>query len=327
MYTMRNSASYVYIRYIPTPSDGNPTSIAIPYQIDSFFQYSTIGNYKFNQFEFDPTGMGVYLTYNLSFAEADPLYSLWRFVPLSAPYDINSITTVAVNSVRTNQAYYTDTGTLPTFNDSGEIEGYYDMTAANGLNGNTLNVRVSWPTEAFKTTVVGYKNQSPLNRVIGFADFNNTRNADTKFKDWYSVDNVGIDTEAYLVTGYQFADVGPARNKTGMYLTTYSKRTETGLDDEGLPVNPSSIKMQLRWDFTDDYAAGKWAVPVEVYRQPRAYLGTPGDITFEDGYPLVISKSKMRGRGKAVQFKFSSSDGYDMKLFGWTGTFVGNTNV
>jgi hypothetical protein len=28
-----------------------------------------------------------------------------------------------------------------------------------------------------------------------------------------------------------------------------------------------------------------------------------------------------------VQYKFSSSEGKDMQLVGWTATFVGNTNV
>jgi hypothetical protein len=63
-----------------------------------------------------------------------------------------------------------------------------------------------------------------------------------------------------------------------------------------------------------------------VYRQPRSFLAAPL-TTFDDGYPLVISKNKLRGRGKAVQFKYTSEAGKDMKIVGWTGTFVGATNV
>ena len=84
--------------------------------------------------------------------------------------------------------------------------------------------------------------------------------------------------------------------------------------------------MQSRWDFTDNVYPGKWADEVQVYRQLRAFF-TAGAGPFDDGYPLVITKNKLRGRGKAVQFKFASEAGKDMKIVGWTGTFVGNTNV
>ncbi len=57
-----------------------------------------------------------------------------------------------------------------------------------------------------------------------------------------------------------------------------------------------------------------------------AFLAAPFQ-DFDDGYPLVISKNKLRGRGKAVQFKYTSESGKDMKIVGWTGTFVGAQNV
>lgn len=84
--------------------------------------------------------------------------------------------------------------------------------------------------------------------------------------------------------------------------------------------------MQARWDFTDNSYPGKWADEVQVYRQLRPFFASAGD-TFDDGYPLVITKNKLRGRGKAVQFKFRAETGKDMKIVGWTGTFVGATNV
>lgn len=161
-----------------------------------------------------------------------------------------------------------------------------------------------------------------------FSDMETTRVDASKFKDWYSkpAANGGLEQEAYITTGYHMADNGPARQKSGTYLTTFAKRTEISFDDNNDPVNPGGINMQLRWDFTDNYNTGKWTLPVDVYRQIRPYIGEPG-TTFDDGYPLVISKNRIRGRGKAVQFKFSSKENHDMQLVGWTGTFVGNTNV
>ena len=61
-----------------------------------------------------------------------------------------------------------------------------------------------------------------------------------------------------------------------------------------------------------------------------------GDIIVvgqDDGkvYQLFSNKydffEKVRGRGKALQLKFSSETGKDMQMVGWTTTFLGNQNV
>lgn len=167
---------------------------------------------------------------------------------------------------------------------------------------------------------------SANNYSVTFSDFLNGRTASTKFKDWYRYNTAGVEKQAYFITGYNMGGNGPARSKTGMYLTVFMKRTETSFDGNGVPVNESGCLMQSRWDFTDSTNPGKWAAEVQVYRQPRPFLAAP-NTAFDDGYPLVISKNKLRGRGKAVQFKYSSEAGKDMKIVGWTGTFVGAQNV
>ena len=164
------------------------------------------------------------------------------------------------------------------------------------------------------------------NYSVTFSDWANTRDSSTKFKDWYSYNSAGVENQAYFITGYNMGGNGPARSKAGQYLTVYMKRTETDFDSSANPLNQSSCMMQSRWDFTDNNYPGKWADDVQVYRQLRPFFANPNS-TFDDGYPLVISKNKLRGRGKAVQFKFTSEAGKDMKIVGWTGTFIGNTNV
>lgn len=164
------------------------------------------------------------------------------------------------------------------------------------------------------------------NYSVTFSDFENTRDSATKFKDWYSYNNSGVEKDSYFITGYNMGGNGPARTKTGQYLTVFMKRTETAFDANTIPLNQSGCKMQSRWDFTDNSFPGKWADEVQVYRQLRPFFASAGD-PFDDGYPLVITKNKLRGRGKAVQFKFTAEAGKDMKLVGWTGTFVGSTNV
>jgi hypothetical protein len=164
------------------------------------------------------------------------------------------------------------------------------------------------------------------NYSVTFADFINPRDSSTKFRDWYSFNTAGNEKNAYFITGYNMGGVGPARAQTGQYLTVFLKRTETAFDVNANPINESGCLLQTRWDFTDNAFPGKWQDPVQVYRQIRPFF-VLGAGPFDDGYPLVISKNKLRGRGKAVQFKFESQAGKDMKIVGWTGTFIGNTNV
>ena len=164
------------------------------------------------------------------------------------------------------------------------------------------------------------------NYSFTFADFENTRTTTTKFKDWYTYNNAGVEKSAYFITGYDMAEVGPARVKSAQYITTFMKRTETSFDADTNPINESGCMMQTRWDFTDNSYAGKWQAEVQIYRQLRPYFAEPL-TTFDDGYPLVINKNKVRGRGKALQLKFSSETGKDMQMVGWTTTFIGNQNV
>jgi len=161
---------------------------------------------------------------------------------------------------------------------------------------------------------------------VTFADFENTRTNNTKFNDWYTFNDVGAEKEAYMLTGYNAGANGPARQMSAMYLSVFMKRTETAFDASTNPLNESGCLMQSRFDFTDNSVAGKWAANVQVYKPPRMFFAEPS-TEYVDGYPLVISKNKIRGRGKAVQFKFGSDAGRNMKIVGWTTQYVGNTNV
>lgn len=38
---------------------------------------------------------------------------------------------------------------------------------------------------------------------------------------------------------------------------------------------------------------------------------------YRNGYLVAISKSKIRGKGRAIQFRFTSEEGKDFNLLGW----------
>jgi hypothetical protein len=156
------------------------------------------------------------------------------------------------------------------------------------------------------------------NNTVSFAEYSNSRE---DFQDWGDSEN-----SAYIITGYNMGGVGPVRNKTAPMITVFAKKTETYLDADLNPTTASSIKMQTRWDFTDNSYPGKWSDEYEVYRQLRPYFTNTAGTT-EDGYPLIITRNKVRGRGKALQIKWSAGTNKDLQMVGWSINFVGNTQV
>lgn len=140
------------------------------------------------------------------------------------------------------------------------------------------------------------------------------------YEDW------GTDAPAYFITGYNMGTTGPTKAKTASYVHAFLKRCPIVLDANAEPVKEASVKLQTRWDFTDNAVANKWSDEYETYRLLRPYFSEPS-VSVENGYPLVITKNKIRGRGKALQLKWSSSPGKEMKMVGWGMTMVENTNV
>lgn len=143
---------------------------------------------------------------------------------------------------------------------------------------------------------------------------------DDTYKDW------GVDAPAYMITGYSMGTTGPTKAKTSGYVHAFMKETPVVLDGLGIPEKTASVKLQTRWDFTSNATPNKWSEEYEVYRLLRPYFSEP-NVTVNGGYPLVITKNKVRGRGKALQVKWSSSPGKDMKIVGWSVNMVENTNV
>lgn len=160
---------------------------------------------------------------------------------------------------------------------------------------------------------------------LTFSDFLNTRDAPSKFYDWYSYDNTGVEQTCYLLTGYNFAPNSPSKFKQSSYCVVFMERTETGFDGSSNPINESSCTLQSRWDFTDNANPNKWDGGQEVYRHKRMFI--PSTSAFDDGYPVVITKNKLRGRGRAIQLRFTADPDYDMRILGWSMTVYGGTNV
>jgi hypothetical protein len=145
-----------------------------------------------------------------------------------------------------------------------------------------------------------------------FATFNNG-----DFVDWETKDGTGITYDSYLETGYElFGDI--EKDKQSVYTTFFFQKSETATAGGAL-VNPSSCFVRAKWDWTDSSEAGKWSIRRQIYSLKRLF--DSGILTDEKpGQTVIIAREKVRGRGKALQYRFESEDGKDFNLLGWNNT-------
>jgi hypothetical protein len=73
----------------------------------------------------------------------------------------------------------------------------------------------------------------------------------------------------------------------------------------------SSLKMQAKWDWANTSASNKYSTEVQVYRNTRPNPATAS------GFPIIVTKNKVRGKGRALQLRFTSEAGKDAELVGW----------
>ncbi|AUR96950.1 hypothetical protein NVP1235O_17 [Vibrio phage 1.235.O._10N.261.52.B2] len=139
------------------------------------------------------------------------------------------------------------------------------------------------------------------------------------FKDWGTVD-----AEAYLLTGY-VSGGDTSREKQIPNLTLHFNRTETTATEEGV-LGESSCLVQSQWEWTNDAYAGKWSNAFQGYRLPRPQIRGI-DQPVAEGVKVVTTKNKLRGRGKTVSLKFSTEEGKDCQLLGWSMIAAANGNV
>jgi hypothetical protein len=130
------------------------------------------------------------------------------------------------------------------------------------------------------------------------------------YQDWDA-----SETTAYLLMGPDSIDNWQNMRQAPV-VHVYSHSTEKAFNDDMTPINEGSIKMQSRWDWADNPRTGEWGTSQQVYRLNRPFV-PERQSTFESGYPILVTRNKVRGRGRAIQLFFSSDYGKDAHLAGY----------
>ena len=175
-----------------------------------------------------------------------------------------------------------------------------------------------------KTTVGGVRevmylvliDDGPSGEVrFGFGSYR-----DITFYDWANTTGFPIDAAAYLYTGYMSGGEFML-NKQVPYVTFYFERTETGFDTVGLdlvPRNQSSCKVRSLWEWSDSINSGRWGREFQAYRYNRHFIPSTSASPFDYGQNVIVTKNKLRGKGRVLSLYISTEPGKDCRLLGWS---------
>ena len=138
------------------------------------------------------------------------------------------------------------------------------------------------------------------------------------YVDWETKDGVGKTYDSFVQTGFEIAG-DFVKKKTPPYIYVYFDKSETATAGGAL-VNPSSCFLTTKFDWTESGDTGKWSTRRQIYRLKR-YFDSSIITTHLPGETLVVAKEKVRGRGRAIQFRFESESGKDFNIHGWQAVY------
>lgn len=151
----------------------------------------------------------------------------------------------------------------------------------------TVSRTVSRPSQSLFKYLVSYTSGSDT--LWTFAE---TRNEN--WLDWYTIDSTGSDYSSYFVTGFMVHGEGMRKFQVN-YVNIFAKNDQ----------RQSKFKFRVMWDYSTTSATNRWSPEQTVTMLPLAY-GTD------------VRRLKVRGHGKACQFRVESVTGEPFDLVGWS---------
>ncbi len=147
------------------------------------------------------------------------------------------------------------------------------------------------------------------------------------FKDWSSTGH-GSDAKAHMLTGA--ISGGDFQRKKQIVPVTFHLRNTEGLmieqpDGTLEATNPNSCIVRVQWEWTNTIESGKWSKPFQAFRKRRLFFYDQANQ--RDGYPVVSSKTNLRGSGRVFSIYMETEPGCDCNVLGWSMALGMNTDV
>lgn len=137
----------------------------------------------------------------------------------------------------------------------------------------------------------------------------------------FYTDISGEEDIPFFAATYDNTNNWHTRKRAANFVYMFMGRTETGyieVGDEIAPVNPGSVFLQGRWEWADNPSSGKWTNPQQVYRPRGVYVpATLPETTNKNGQPVVVTRNKIRGSGRALSLYIYGETEKDAHILGW----------
>lgn len=127
----------------------------------------------------------------------------------------------------------------------------------------------------------------------------------------------GNNYDSYVEAGYFFAG-DLTLKKNSPYVVVYCRSTEEGftgnISTGFTPINPSSLIMKSYWDFKDNPSSSQQAYRIK----PFALVNTSDLSDNQQPGTVVVTRLKIRGRGRNVRLRFESEEGKNFVFLGYS---------
>lgn len=198
------------------------------------------------------------------------------------------------------------------------------VTGSNSVLASGTQVIVTQGSRSSSTQTIKYI--TLYSTVSGNVGFTFSQLKDVTFVDWKTADNVGVDAKAFIYTGTTTAGDSSIAKQTP-YLVMHFLKTEDGVELSSgslIPSFQSSCLVRSIWDWSTNSNSGKWSSLFQAYRYRRPLFITSSSDEYDNGFEIVTSKNKLRGRGKAFSLYLETEPLKDCIILGWSLSVTGN---
>lgn len=202
-------------------------------------------------------------------------------------------------------------GVVNIFSISGSFEPYQVIAGAGnnviaGAGNNVINISNN------RTTGIVSVNKYLVNTSAGVTFAEHFENDTEELLDWKNVIDGGHSYDSYFVTGYAVHGQAARKFQTN-YVHIYSE-----VDQE---VN-NSYKILGRWNYAVAASTGKWTTSQVFDVFSNQYAQTVN--VNADSYKYKPNRIKIRGHGRACQFKVFNNETNPFNIIGWAVAETGN---
>lgn len=274
--------------YIMQGGQGMPTVKSLTYDtIKTFFDGIPVVSKRYARGFFDKTDGHIRWLYKSEAAsQLDSLYEYDRVLNYNIRTNAFYPWTISPSDVKVHAILSSELITRPVSVDNVTENDLVDLIVDSGGNQVITFTASGSGDQQFDKYLVSYEDG-------GSYEFTFANRTEDTYKDWESYDDFGVMYNSYIITGFRLS--GQAIQKfQNNWVQIYSR-----IED------PVTYNFQGMWDFANTGNTGRWSSSQQINHT---------DLNYNN----ASRRLKVRGHGKALQFKLSSVLDEPFDIIGWS---------